>query len=69
MSSVSPMCLNRPSHATTSAPTTAPAPENAIMCAVSADVAVEDLAREDRQERQQRQSEERRQRTRAPSAR
>ena len=31
MSSASPMCLNRPSHATTSAPTTAPAPENAIM--------------------------------------
>ena len=29
-SAVSPMCWNLPSHATTSAPTTEPAPENAI---------------------------------------
>ena len=60
VSSVRPMCLNLPSHATTSAPVTAPAPANDIRSRVLRDAAVKDVLREERQEGQQRPAEKRR---------
>ena len=55
------MSTNRPSHATTSAPVTAPAPENAIIWLYSPDTFLEHVLGEHRQEREQRHAEERRQ--------